>query len=150
MRLAMFVILLLALIISHSPAHAQDRTELKSVTIRYYARVTQASVSKLLNTVDAKLQEGYKQFVLLISSPGGDVSAGLTAYNYLKGIPAEIITHNFGAVDSIAAVIYCAGTKRYMVPEGRFVLHPVNLRISSMLLFGKRVLSEERSIFLLF
>jgi ATP-dependent protease ClpP protease subunit len=48
---------------------------------------------------------------------------GVSAYNFLKGIPAEIETHNFGAVDSIASVIYCAGSKRSCVPNARFVIH---------------------------
>ncbi len=50
---------------------------------------------------------------------------GLSAYNFLKGIPAEVITHNFGRVDSIAAVLFCTGNKRYSVPHARFLLHGV-------------------------
>jgi ATP-dependent protease ClpP protease subunit len=32
---------------------------------------------------------------------------GLTAYNYLKGIPATVTTHNIGSVDSIGVALYC-------------------------------------------
>jgi ATP-dependent protease ClpP protease subunit len=93
-----------------TPSLFSQAPEPKTTVIRFYSPVTEQSVSQLLNTVDQKLKAGTKRFVLLISSPGGSVFAGLSAYHYLKGIPAEIITHNFGEVDSIATVIYCAGS----------------------------------------
>jgi len=102
-------------------------TEPKTTVIRFYASVNEQTVSRLLANVDAKIKTGTKRFVLLISSPGGSVFAGLSAYHYLKGIPAEVVTHNFGEVDSIATVMYCAGSKRYSVPEGRFLLHGITL-----------------------
>jgi ATP-dependent Clp protease, protease subunit len=102
---------------------------LKTTVIRFYAPVNEATVAQLLTAVDQKLKAGTKRFVLLISSPGGSVFAGLTAYHYLKGIPAEIETHDFGEVYSIATVIYCAGSKRYSVQEGRFLMHGVTLNL---------------------
>jgi ATP-dependent protease ClpP protease subunit len=125
MRIRLWIIAILALAVLQSSAMAQSGPEPKTITIRFFGPVTDATVGKLLTTIESKLSQGYRRIVLLISSQGGSVFSGLTAYNYLRGIPAEIITHNFGAVDSIAAVIYCAGTKRYTVPQGRFVLHGV-------------------------
>jgi ATP-dependent protease ClpP protease subunit len=58
--------------------------------------------------------------------PGGSVFHGLSAYNYLKGLPANITTHNFGSVDSIGVVLYCAGATRLSVPQARFLLHGVS------------------------
>ena len=40
-------------------------------------------------TVDQKLAAGATHFTVLISTSGGSVFHGLTAYNYLKGIPAR-------------------------------------------------------------
>ncbi len=37
------------------------------------------------------------------------------------------ITHNVGQVDSIAGVLFCAGERRLSVPEGRFLIHGVNI-----------------------
>ena len=54
-----------------------------------------------MQVVDKKLSQGARKMGLLISTPGGDVFQGLSAYNYLKGIPLEITTHNFGSADSI-------------------------------------------------
>ncbi len=36
------------------------------------------------------------------------------------------MTHNFGTVDSITCVLFCAGSKRYSVPHARFLLHGVS------------------------
>jgi len=90
------------------------------------APVDANSVGTLLKVVDQKLAEGVKEFTLLISTPGGSVFHGLAAYNFLRGIPAKVITHNFGSVDSIGVVIYCAGSERRSVQHGRFLLHGVS------------------------
>jgi len=99
----------------------------KNFVIKFFAPVMDASINSLLNTIDQKMRQGIMKFTILISSPGGSVFHGLSAYNYLKGIPAEITTHNFGSVDSIGVVLYCAGSKRLSVPQARFLLHGVSM-----------------------
>jgi len=94
--------------------------------IRFFAPVEANSINALLTTIDQKLKAGINKIVLLISSPGGTVFHGLSAYNFLKGIPAEVVTHNFGSVDSIGVVLYCAGSRRLSVPHARFLLHGVS------------------------
>jgi len=98
---------------------------MKPVVIRFFAPVIDATVNALTSAVDQKMKQGTKEFIILISSPGGSVIHGLSAYNYLKGLPASITTHNFGSVDSIGIVLYCAGSKRLSVPQARFLLHGV-------------------------
>ena len=51
----------------------------------------------------------------------------MSAYNYLKGLPVTITTHNFGSLDSISVVLYCGGSKRLSVPQARFLLHGVSI-----------------------
>ncbi len=53
--------------------------------IKFFAPIIPESVAALLQVVDNKLKQGVKKLTLLISSPGGDVFHGLSAYNYLKG-----------------------------------------------------------------
>src|SRR5437762_10413965 len=98
----------------------------KSLVVRFFAGVDGASINALLGVVDQKLKEGVNKFTVLISSPGGTVFHGLSAYNFLKGIPAEVVTVNFGSVDSIGVVVYCAGAQRLSVPHARFLLHGVS------------------------
>ena len=100
-------------------------SESDTAHIRLFGEVSSERVHRLIDTVERKLSEGMSRLVLLVSSPGGKVAAGISGYNFLKGIPAEVITYNFGNADSIAAVLYCAGAKRYCAPHGRFLLHGV-------------------------
>lgn len=81
----------------------------------------------LMATIDDKMRQGAQEFILLISSPGGNAFYGLSAYNYLKGLPATFTTHNFGTVDSIAVVLFCVGSRRFSVPQAQFLLHGVSM-----------------------
>ena len=102
----------------------------RPVVIRFFCAVDDFTVPLLISNIDKKLQQGINKFTILISSRGGSVFHGISAYNYLKGIPAEITTHNFGSINSSASVIYCAGNKRYSVPHGNFLMHPVRSRFT--------------------
>ncbi len=97
----------------------------KTCAIKFIKRVEESSIGGLTTVIEHKLRQGVKRFVLLLTTSGGTVHHGLAAYNFLKGIPAEVITHNFGSIDSIGAVLYCAGTQRYSAPHARFLLHGV-------------------------
>lgn len=106
--------------------------------IKFFAPVIDVTVNALLNTVDTKMKQGVTEVILLISSPGGSVFHGLSAYNYLKGLPIKVATHNFGSVDSIGVVLYCGGSERFSVPQARFLLHGVSAN------FGKVSLEENQ------
>lgn len=87
--------------------------------------ITGGTVKPLLDAVAQRVGAGSKSILVAISSPGGSIYWGITAYNYLRGLGVEVITHNAGQVDSISAVIFCAGERRLCVSEGRFLLHGV-------------------------
>lgn len=116
--------------------------EKKTVYIRFFVGIDTSNVDKLTKLVLGKLGEGVERFVVLISSRGGNVFAGLSGYSFLKGIPAEVITHNFGSADSVAAVLFCAGSKRFCVPHARFLLHGIGFDVSSPTRFNERILDE--------
>jgi ATP-dependent Clp protease protease subunit len=115
---------------------------MKPVVIRFFAPVIDATVNALMNAVDQKMKQGTKDFIILISSPGGSVIHGLSVYNYLKGLPASITTHNFGSVDSIGIVIYCAGSRRLSVPQARFLFHGVNVQFKGEQNLEEKLLEE--------
>jgi len=114
----------------------------KPVVIRFFAPVIDATVNALMSAVDQKMKQGIKDFIILLSSPGGSVIHGLSAYNYLKGLPASITTHNFGSVDSIGIVMYCAGSKRLSVPQARFLFHGVNVQFRGEQNLDEKLLEE--------
>lgn len=97
----------------------------ETVYIKFFATIDENSIKRLTDVIEQKLKEGVAKFVLLISSTGGNVFAGVTAYNFLKGLPAEVETHNFGSAVSIALVLFCAGKKKYSAPHATFLLHGV-------------------------
>jgi len=104
--------------------------------------VIDATVNTLMSTIDQRMKQGTKEFIILISSPGGSVIHGLSAYNYLKGLPASIATHNFGSVDSIGIVLYCAGSKRLSVPQARFLFHGVSAQFRGEQNLDEKLLDE--------
>lgn len=115
---------------------------MKPVVIRFFAPVIDVTVNALMSAVDQKMKQGIDKFIILVSSPGGSVIHGLSAYNYLKGLPASITTHNFGSVDSIGIVLYCAGSTRLSVPQARFLFHGVNVQFRGELNLEEKVLEE--------
>ena len=114
----------------------------KPVVIKFFAPVIDVTINALMNAIDQKMKEGRTNFTILISSPGGTVFHGLSAYNYLKGIPATITTHNFGSVDSIGVVLYCGGSKRLSVPQARFLLHSVTANFPGKISLEEKQLEE--------
>jgi len=115
---------------------------MKPVVVRFFAPVIDATVNALMSAIDQKMKQGIKDFTILISSPGGSVIHGLSAYNYLKGLPVSITTHNFGSVDSIGIVLYCAGSKRLSVPQARFLFHGVNVQFRGEQNLDEKLLEE--------
>jgi ATP-dependent Clp protease protease subunit len=114
----------------------------KPTVIRFFGPVLDITVNKLLAQVDRKLSEGQHEFLLLMSSNGGSIFHGVSAYNYLKGIPAKITTHNFGHVDSVSLVIFCSGAMRYSVPQASFLLHGASTTIQQDVQVDDRQLEE--------
>jgi ATP-dependent Clp protease protease subunit len=103
---------------------------MKETYIRFMAPVIPGSIDFLMKIIDQKIHQRYERLHLMLSSPGGSVFHGLSVYNCLKGAPIEVHTYNFGSVDSIGVVIYCAGSKRHCVPHARFLIHGVRMNFS--------------------
>jgi len=101
----------------------------ETVYIKFFASVNGNSANALMDSIDQQIAKDKKKIILLISTTGGSVFHGISLYNYLKGIPIEIETHNFGSVNSIGNVIFLAGTKRFSVPDARFLMHPVSMKV---------------------
>ncbi|MDO8472381.1 MAG: ATP-dependent Clp protease proteolytic subunit [Dehalococcoidia bacterium] len=74
----------------------------------------------------AVLQYKPKRLYFLFSSGGGLVDSGVTLFNYLRGLPQEIIMHNVGSIDSIANAVFLAGDVRYATPISAFLLHGIS------------------------
>jgi len=116
---------------------------MKETYIRFMAPVTPQTSDQLIRLIDGKIISGYDKIHLMISSPGGSVFHGLSLYNFLYGIPLEIDTYNFGSVDSIGVVLFCAGKNRYSVPNARFLMHGVSLNLQGSLTLDEKMIDEQ-------
>ena len=106
------------------------------------APIIPQTANSLLQIVDKKIKEKCERINLMISSPGGSVFHGISLYNFLKGAPVEIYTYNFGSVDSIGVVLFCAGDKRFSVPHARFLIHGVRFNISGNASLDEKQIEE--------
>ena len=113
------------------PTNNPAATESKTIYITYFDKIDALRVRGLM-ALCTQLISQYKPTVLhfLFSSPGGEVSAGITFYNFLKSLPVKIIMHNMGSIDSIATVIFLAGEERYAASHSTFLFHGVSLQIN--------------------
>lgn len=111
-------------------------------TIRFMAEVNDQTAMAFINLVENEMKSGVKSFRVIISSPGGWVNSGISMYNYLKGIPVTVETVNFGIVDSISVIIFCAGQKRISVPNARFLIHDIFRSINGTLSLSEVQLNE--------
>ena len=110
--------------------------------IKFFAPVIDVTINALMDAFDRKLREGKRDFILLVSCPGGSVFHGFSAYSYLKGLPAQITTHNFGSVDSIGVILFCGGSRRLSVPQARFLLHGVSSSFQANMNLEEKQLEE--------
>jgi hypothetical protein len=89
--------------------------------IAFFADVQTVQAGKLRDAL-TKASNAGEDIYLIISSGGGNVFEGLSLGAFMKTLPVKITTHNVGQVDSIANLIFSAGSKRR-----KLVRTPVNV-----------------------
>src|SRR6266852_6218501 len=100
-------------------------------------QITQAA--KLREALTKAVNEKHEEIYLIISSPGGNVSEGLNIAAFMKTLPTKIITHNIGQTDSIANVIFAAGSPRYATQNSSFLFHGVAINFEKMSLIESQL-----------
>lgn len=113
------------------------------VYINFCVKVGEKASQLLMACLADQINKGEKEIYLLISSPGGVVSEGVFLHNYIKSLPAKVITHNIGIVDSVANVVFLAGTERYAVTHSSFLFHGVGLQTDRPMRFDEKELREK-------
>ncbi|HYE51689.1 MAG TPA: ATP-dependent Clp protease proteolytic subunit [Azospirillaceae bacterium] len=94
--------------------------------VSYIRPVTMESVAGLLEACQTAMSEGARRIHLAIGSGGGNIIAGLSAYNQLRHLPVEWITYNIGSVDSVAILPYLLGQRRHADDWTSFLFHGVS------------------------
>lgn len=95
------------------------------VYLVFSVSITPQTATKLLLECAGWANQGVKEIYLLFASCGGNVAAGIAAYNALRALPVKLITHNIGNVDSVANIIFLAGQERLAAPHATFMFHGV-------------------------
>lgn len=95
-----------------------------------------------MNVLAQQITKGENEIYILFSSGGGRVNDGVTLYNYIKALPAKVIMHNIGVVDSIANVVFLAGDERFAVPNSSFLFHGVGFDITQPTRFEEKQIKE--------
>lgn len=112
------------------------------VYISFCSEINPTTTEGLLNACTELVQRGARELRLLLSTPGGSVHHGITVYNVLRALPAKIVTHNVGAVNSIGNVIFLAGEERYANPGTTFMFHGVGFDVTTPVRFEEKLLRE--------
>lgn len=109
-----------------TPQPAQPPQTIDEVYINFCGEINYQTVNNLMQTFSQLVTvHATKKVYFSISSPGGQVDAGVALYNFLISIPIEIHTYNMGSIDSIANMIFIAGKKRYAMPSSTFLFHGI-------------------------
>lgn len=110
--------------------------------VSFCAEVNPTTTEILLGVFAQLVGQGHREIHLLLSAGGGSVMHGIAAYNVLRGLPINLITHNVGNVDSIGTVIFLAGEQRYACPQTTFMPHGVAFGTIGPAQFFERNLQE--------
>ena len=133
MKKIIFILLAISFIINvqYDVFGMQEKVN-ESVYIEFFSTINNNTANKLIIEIDEKISKGKDKFFIIIDSTGGGTYEAFRIYNYLKGIDAEIITHNIGNVSSMALIMFCAGDKRYCSPYSRFTYHKTGYNLSDL------------------
>ncbi len=131
------------------PPQPQD-----TVYISFSAEINANTTESLIAVFANQINQGKRDFYLLLSTPGGTVMNGLNLYNVLRGMPITLTTHNVGNVDSIGNAVFLAGQTRYACPHSTFMFHGVQFSLNQGMSLDERgarerltnILSDQRRI----
>ena len=111
-------------------------SELADAVISIYSRLLKERIIFLgeeVNEVTASLvvaqllflesEDPNKDINLYINSPGGSVTAGLSIYDVMQAVSADIHTVCVGTAASMAAVLFAAGDRREILRHGEVMIH---------------------------
>ncbi len=112
------------------------------IYIVFQAGVDQNTTTQLLNAITNSINAGVSEINILISSPGGSVFHGMSVASLIRSSSVPINTYNVGQIDSIAGVIFAAGSKRFARINTSFLFHGVTANFSGNLSFPELQLTE--------
>jgi ATP-dependent protease ClpP protease subunit len=96
------------------------------IQLLFTGDLNQDTVTRLIDQVNQRVAAGARSLLLAMSTGGGNVYWGVTAYGFLRGLGLdEIVTHNMGSIESMGGPLYLTGDRRLCISHGRFLIHSV-------------------------
>ncbi len=95
------------------------------MTILFSSDITPNAVNNFAGVLAAYAANGVTRLIIGMNSSGGNVVAGVFLHNTLRTMPFEVVMHNIGNVDSIANVVFLAGSVRRASQNATFMFHGV-------------------------
>ena len=95
------------------------------VYVLFTAEITPGTIETLIQALSNLAKQNVQEVYIAFSTPGGNVANGITLYNFLRGVPFQLIVHNIGNVDSIGNAVFLAADTRYACPHSTFMFHGV-------------------------
>lgn len=114
--------------------------------VKFSSPINPQTSSNLMSFLSDQINKGQKEFYFLLSSPGGSVNDGVVLYNFIRALPAKIVMHNIGIIDSITNVIFLASDERYANPASSFLFHGVAFDINQPMRLDEKDLKEKLAI----
>lgn len=108
----------------------------------FHAPVNPITAQHFMATCANLVNQGNNELYLCLSTPGGEVASGITIYNFIRGLPVNIITHNVGNIDSIGNAIFLSGVTRKASPHSTFMFHGVGFDIKAQMRLEEKNLRE--------
>ena len=108
----------------------------------FTAEVTPTTMERLSAVMVQAIEKNVAEVYLAISTPGGQVQAGIALYNTLRAMPFALTVHNIGSVNSMGNVIFLAGTTRYAAAHSTFMFHGVGFEVQSPTRMDEKIVRE--------
>ena len=103
----------------------------KPISVWFTSEIDSNTSEALMSFLHQAVRDGYDEIHLFLSTPGGNVSDGVTIYNFIRAIPSKVVIYNMGTVASIGNVVYQAADFRVCARTSRFMFHGVGINIPS-------------------
>lgn len=99
------------------------------ICISFSAFVYPQTASVFLAAITNSVNKGHEEIHVLLSTPGGNVSDGITIYNTIRALPVPVVMYNVGNVNSIGNVVFQSGKRKVAAPSSSFMFHGVGFDI---------------------
>lgn len=97
--------------------------------VSFSAEINVTTTEQFIAMCTQLIAQGFTQLYIMFSTPGGHVMSGMNLYNVLRGLPARLIFHNVGNVDSIGNAVFLAGDERIACAHSTFMFHGVGFDV---------------------